>query len=111
MIPTKTLEELHRTFLDLTEELEWGKSKPFCNIRKPLTEEEQKQRREQLHGKYVSVDVFRQKLQEILESLQKYVALNPDGSIGEHPNKTFLRTENMVKEVLVGLEPEEAKKP
>ena len=93
MIPTKTTEEIIRATLKKS----GFKSTPYI----PLLD---------ANERWVSVDVLRQKLQEILESLQKYVALNPDGSIGEHLNKTFLRTENIVRELLVELELEEAKK-
>ena len=94
MMPTKTASQI------INELKQYWNAKPF-NKAEYLQKEKQK---------WVAVDVLQQKLQEILESLQKYVALNPDGSIGEHPNKTFLRTENIVRELLVELELEEAKK-
>ena len=42
------------------------------------------------------IQKLKERLNEILESLQGYIRANPDGSIGEHPNITFLRTENMI---------------
>jgi len=106
MIPTKTLRELTIEGINtVLTSLEGNdkKGNPILNITKM-------QKKIDDSGRWVSVDVLQQKLQEILESLQKYVALNPDGSIGEHLNKTFLRTENIVRELLVELELEEAKK-
>ena len=92
MIPTKTLEELSNRFDEIISRLR------FPGYFK-LTENDVEQLRKEKNGVWVSVDVLRQvfKKAEVI-----CYATNGDEIIMYDPK--------ILKEVLVGLEPEEAKK-